>query len=169
MMITMIACGIIGIPMVMFGAALVFSPFHWADGLLLLILGWSISAVIPAKIAKGKGRSFGKWWLYGVAVFPIALVHAIATKETDTHRLFSGSYKKCPYCAEVIKKEASVCRYCGRDLPEQEHSSPVDYGRAIAEMNKENKDRFKDDKECPMCHGICSADAEICPYCNSKF
>jgi hypothetical protein len=83
-----------------------------------------VIGLLPAFIASSKGRDFVTWWVYGSLLFIIALPHSLIMsadqKAVEGKQLATGDMRKCPHCAEVVKREAKVCRYCQRDLPPEE-------------------------------------------------
>jgi hypothetical protein len=75
--------------------------------------------LIPAFIAQSKGRNFVIWYIYGVLLFIFAFIHSLIIKPTAKQRekdRIADGLKKCPFCAEYIKFDAKVCRYCGKEV-----------------------------------------------------
>lgn len=73
----------------------------------------------PAFIAWNKGRSFGVWWLYGFLLFIAAIFHIMIVPPNPdelARREAVNSFRDCPHCAEKIKKQATLCKHCGRDV-----------------------------------------------------
>ncbi len=87
--------------------------------IIALVVVASLLGLIPAVIAHRKGYSFLGWWVFGAALFIIALIFAICLEsdpEALEERAIGPGGKRCPHCAEVIRVAARVCRYCGRDV-----------------------------------------------------
>ena len=81
----------------------------------------AILGVLVGMIAKSKGRAFFPWWLYGALIFIVAIVHVLIIKPNAAHverEALSAGGKKCPSCAEIVKEQARVCRFCSHEFPE---------------------------------------------------
>ena len=78
------------------------------DSLILVLFFAALLGLIPAFIAKNKGRSFGGWWFFGWMLWIVALPASLVV---------SNRNRKCHRCLEWIERDATICRYCHTAVP----------------------------------------------------
>lgn len=88
----------------------------------MIVVLWIAFSFVPALIAQNKGRSGGGYLLLSLLLSPlIGLLFALVARADpvalEKRTMQTGGMRKCPFCAELVKKEAIVCRHCGKDLP----------------------------------------------------
>lgn len=100
------------------------SIFYWMIGIQTVV-----SAIVASYVASKRGRSAFNWFLIGivlVGVFSLLLLIALPpnTQALERKAMRDGTMRKCPHCAEMVKAEAKICRYCRNALTPIPPKSP---------------------------------------------
>jgi hypothetical protein len=64
-------------------------------------------------------KSLGIWELFIILAacgLPLLAIAAAVVVGVFIAKRNRGQLRKCPYCAELIRQEAKVCRFCGREI-----------------------------------------------------
>lgn len=86
---------------------------------LIILMLAGLIGLVPALIASGKGYSFLGWWIYGAALFIVALPHSLMLKPNERgeeRAALAAGKRRCPHCAEYIHTTALQCRFCGNPV-----------------------------------------------------
>lgn len=86
------------------------------------LVGYVFFCAIAGAIASRKGRRAVTYFLLSMLLTPLigillALVARPDTQKVEQEKIASGQGRKCPFCAEVVKAEATICRFCAKELP----------------------------------------------------
>lgn len=107
-------------------------------GLVLLVVSDLVLALIPAGVARGRGRPFGLWYALGAVALPVALVVSFVLKPTPEaarERAAVLGHPQCPACGEYSKDRAA-CSSCGAGLGASGPPPGLTAGEADAERRR---------------------------------
>lgn len=116
--------------------------------LVVWLIVWGICGFIASNMFESRGRSGCTGFALGFLFGPLGILIAAVTSPTPEflerqqqksvqNKLQHGDVKPCPFCAELIKSEAKVCRYCGRDLPSTGETQAVEGKKYLPPLSNE--------------------------------
>jgi len=84
----------------------------------VLIVLWLVFAVEVGLVAAGLRRSGLLWGLLALVISPLlaGVALLIAGRKRAIDEPSPWTHIRCPSCKELIRMDASVCRYCGQKL-----------------------------------------------------
>ena len=99
------------------------------------VIGIIVGAIMIINTSTGRDAF---WWtgksstitifVFGIIITLVGIalgITALAKGSKENKPNILADTKKCPFCANYIKREAIVCQFCGKDLPNIEISESI--------------------------------------------
>ena len=97
-----------------------------------LLIGWLTFAVAPAVLAARRGRTGVGWYFVSLLISPLlafVLLLVLPNLEEDERR---AMMRKCPACAELVRPEAKICRFCRHEFSAEEVATRLPQAESVA-------------------------------------
>jgi hypothetical protein len=86
-----------------------------------IVVIWIFCGLVAGLIGSLRGVGFWFHALIGFCFGPVGFITALLSNPSDEAKFKSqgdsSGLRKCPYCAEYVKKEAKICKHCRSELP----------------------------------------------------
>ena len=109
-----------------------------------VFLGWLAMSALCGVFASTRGRSAVGFFFLSLLVSPlVGFIAVFVTKVfmtkpgpqvVEQRQVETDGMKKCPHCAELVKEEARICRYCGKPFSASETVITAENIDAIARI-----------------------------------